>query len=363
MRVLLIILFIVLYKNTTGNFIPQRRDEPNGNNVFIISLDGFRWQELFAGADSLLINDPERVADTAVIKKMFWASSTNERRKKLMPFVWNIISEKGLLFGNRKFNNDVNVTNIYRFSYPGYNEILTGKPDLTIYSNDKKKNSNTTILEYLNGIKGLAGKVAAFTSWNLFSYILNKAESGLYINCTNTNNVTEPKPALFLNKPPVFYDDDKNTRNDLLTFSAAQQYISTKLPKVVYIGLGGTDEMAHQRKYGKYLMQAYTADRIISELWKTVQTNPFYKGKTSFIITTDHGRGSKKYNWNKHGFLVNGSSQTWMALIGAGIRSLGEIKSKGQLYQTQIAGTIGALLGVYSFRNYSIPVSFFEPIK
>jgi hypothetical protein len=52
-----------------------------------------------------------------------------------------------------------------------------------------------------------------------------------------------------------------------------------------------------------------------------------------------------------------------MAFLGNGLRPLGEIKQKGQLRQTQLAGTIAALLGIHSYRNYSIPVSYFEPIK
>ena len=158
---------------------------------------------------------------------------------------------------------------------------------------------------------------------------------------------------------PRFYDDAKNTRNDWVTFFAAKQYITQKLPKVVFIGLGGTDEYGHQKKYDRYLQQATQADRIISELWNLVQSMPFYKDHTTFIITTDHGRGAKARNWYKHGFLTEGSSQTWLAMLGTGIEKQGEVKFPVQLYQNQIAGTLSALLGVHSFKRASIPVSFY----
>jgi hypothetical protein len=38
------------------------------------------------------------------------------------------------------------VTNGKKFSYPGYNEILTGSGDPRIDSNDKKPNRNVTVL-------------------------------------------------------------------------------------------------------------------------------------------------------------------------------------------------------------------------
>src|SRR6476469_6053172 len=128
---------------------------------------------------------------------------------------------------------------------------------------------------------------------------------------------------------PRFYDENQNTRNDWATFFAAQHYIENHYPKMVFIGLGGTGEYAKQKKYGKYLQQATQADSIIRELWNLVQSIPFYKDHTTFIITTDHGRGSSERNWYKHGFLTDGSSQTWMAMLGAGIAPHGELKISG----------------------------------
>jgi hypothetical protein len=93
---------------------------------------------------------------------------------------------------------------------------------------------------------------------------------------------------------------------------------------------------------------------MVAELWYYVQTNPFYKNNTTFIITTDHGRGKKPSNWNEHGFWVSGSGQTWLATIGAGIAPLGELKEKTQIYTSQIAATISQLLGEKFRSNHPI---------
>jgi hypothetical protein len=331
------------------------------NKVFLITLDGFRWQELFNGADPMLLSNEHQLRDSAIVVKQALEHNRTLRRKKLLPFLWNTVASEGQLFGNRHYGNHVNVSNLYRLSYPGYNEILTGKADLSIYSNERKRNQNTTLLEYLNTLPDFAGKVAAFTSWNCFSYILNEQRSRLPINCA----FDETSSTLFKTKTaagavlPRFYDKAQNTRNDWATFFAAQHYILQNLPRVVFIGLGGTDEYAHQKNYDMYLQQAQQADSIIAELWRMVQSNPFYKGHTTFVITTDHGRGSRKSNWYKHGFLTKGSSQTWLALLGNGIEAMGEVKDTMQLYQNQVAGTVSTLLGIRSFRRESIPVSFY----
>jgi len=70
-----------------------------------------------------------------------------------------------------------------------------------------------------------------------------------------------------------------------------------------------------------------------------------HRKNTTFIITTDHGRGRCSSRWSDHGLLVNGSSQTWLVLIGPNIKPLGEMKNEEQLYQKQIAQTIASLLG------------------
>ena len=98
-------------------------------NIFIVTTDGFRWEEIFKGADSSLVRDTRYVEDTSLTKEMFWDSTVTLRRQKLMPFLWNIVSRQGQIYGNRLMNNKVNVKNFYKISYSGYSEILTGFAD------------------------------------------------------------------------------------------------------------------------------------------------------------------------------------------------------------------------------------------
>ena len=84
---------------------------------------------------------------------------------------------------------------------------------------------------------------------------------------------------------------------------------------------------------------------MIGELWNMVQTTPGYKNNTSFIITTDHGRGNSSKHWSGHGSFIDGSSQTWLAMMGPHIDPLGERKDKEQLYTKQFAATIAKLTG------------------
>ncbi|HLX92582.1 MAG TPA: hypothetical protein VKR32_12915 [Puia sp.] len=315
-------------------------------NVFIITTDGFRWQEIFSGADPAIINDTEFVQDTSLLKDLYWDNRVVERRKKLMPFFWNVIAKKGQLYGNRFENNKVNVKNIFKISYPGYNEILTGYADPLFIPNLRINNRNHNVLEYFNARSGFNGKVVAFASWNMFPNILNIKRNRLYLN-SGYDSVPENGDEIGqkINEVEGQILPKGNTRNDLLTSIVAREYITKNHPRVVFLSFGETDESAHHRKYDKYLQQANNFDMMVAGLWYMIQTDPFYKDNTTFIITTDHGRGKEADTWCCHNWYTRGSGEIWMALIGPDTEPLGEIDQPGQIYQNQIASTVSMILG------------------
>ncbi|MEO7768130.1 MAG: alkaline phosphatase family protein, partial [Ferruginibacter sp.] len=240
----------------------------------------------------------------------------------------------------------VNMKNMYKISYPGYNEILTGYADPHFIPNSPVNNKNINLLEYFNQQTGFAGRVAAFTSWNIFPYILNQTRNKLPVNSgyealeADTGSVND-----LINQVQETVVEKKHTRHDLLTYLGAKEYIQAKHPKILFLGMGETDESAHGCRYDAYLQQAAMFDKMIAELWYYVQTDPFYKDNTTFIITTDHGRGSKSFNWNKHSLLTRGSGQTWLAMIGAGIVPSGEMTARQQIFGNQLVATMAGLLG------------------
>ncbi len=322
--------------------------DPSGSeNIFVITIDGFRWQEIFSGADSHLISDPRFVMDTALTRQLFWDSSAEMRRKKLMPFLWNIIASQGQIYGNRLLGNKADVLNWSRISYPGYNEMLTGYTDPVCIPNIPVNNPNISVLEFLNSKKAFAGRVAAFSSWNLFPAILNEKRSRLPLN-----SGYQPLPESMegeergsINQVQGGVVQKKNTRSDMLTFLCAREYIQQHHPRVLFLGFGQNDEFAHAGRYDLYLEQAADIDRMVAELWYYVQTDPLYKGHTTFLITTDHGRGANPSTWHTHGLFTPGSSNTWIALLGPAILPVGEMTAVQHTYQKQIAATIASLLG------------------
>lgn len=316
-------------------------------NIVIVTLDGMRWEEVFGGADEAILKNKKYTKDSSGTSKDFWVNSADERRKKLFPFFWSTIATEGQLYGNRWAGNKVNNANPYWFSYPGYNEIFTGYPDTAVNSNDKIWNKNTNVLEFINQQKKYNGKVAAFSTWDCFPYILNTQRSGLYVNA-DVDTLKFPQPSLqlindmqFLTTRPI------GVRPDVITYFAAREYMKAYKPKALYIAFDETDDFAHGGEYDQYLKSAHAEDAMIADLWNYIQSAPQYKDKTTLIITCDHGRGDKlKDNWQHHGSNIEDAGQIWIAAIGPDTKALGEVKTENTLYQKQLAATFAKLMGL-----------------
>src|SRR5258708_5817572 len=117
------------------------------------------------------------------LKRKFWRDDVSERRKALVPFLWNVVAKQGQIFGNQAKGNVARVTNGMAFSYPGYNEMLTGHPDPKIDSNEFGTNPNPTVFEWLNSLPQLHGHVTAYATWGVFRNIFNVERSQLPGHC------------------------------------------------------------------------------------------------------------------------------------------------------------------------------------
>ena len=318
-------------------------------NVVLIVTDGMRWQEIFRGADSALMHRAHGgVDDTTALRRQFWRETTAERRTALMPFLWNFIAQRGLIYGDVDSGSVATVTNGLKFSYPGYNEMLTGHADPRINSNSAGPNPNVTVFEWLSHRPGLQGSEAAFGTWSEFDDIFNRERSGLHVRAgwdQPFDGTLTPREAL-INK---LYATSTQFWSDLAWDSfghvSAMDYLQRHAPHVLFVGYGETDEWAHMGRYDHYLAAAHQVDAFIADLWNTMQSMPEYRGSTTFIITTDHGRGGGLDSWRDHGQDVEGAEDIWIAVLGPDSPALGERTRTATVTQSQIAATLAALLG------------------
>lgn len=325
--------------------------QTNTKYLFVVTTDGLRWQEVFNGIDSTILADRGFTADPAGCRNRYGGATPEESRRKLMPFLWSVLASKGQIYGNRQYGNEVNVANRTWLSYPGYNELFTGNPDDEhIKSNKKVTNPNTNVLEFLNKKRGFHKKVAAFTSWDAFPYILNEKRSDLSVNAAWENvkadELTPFQEVLNKQQHEQPRKWDEYVRLDFMTYAIAKAYIQTNHPKVTFIGFDETDEYAHAGKYDPYLDAAHEVDARLADLWNTIQQDPVYKGKSALIVTVDHGRGgSSNGQWCNHGPKIAGADQVWFAVASPDTPPTGEQKTNKRIWQKQLAQTMAGMLG------------------
>ena len=324
---------------------------PTARNVFIITIDGLRWQEVFTGADTAMMNrDDGGVNDNAVVglREEFGGDTASARREKLMPFFWQTIAARGQVFGNRALNSTVQVANAEKISYPGYSELLTGRVNPLITSNTPIPNPEVTVLEWIHGRPGFSGRVGAFAEWRVFNAIINVGRSRLPV-WTSGQAVPESLATPRLREIERWMEDvtplAPDEHFDAFVYHAAVDFITQRKPRVFLLGFGEPDTWAHGRRYDRYLHSIRRCDRFIRQLWERLQSMDEYRDNTVFILTPDHGRGVTPRDWTSHGKKVERAEETWLAAFGPGIRSLGERRETAPLYQAQIAATAAVLAG------------------
>ncbi|SFJ67144.1 alkaline phosphatase family protein [Planctomicrobium piriforme] len=329
--------------------MPAFAQELKTQNVVLITTDGLRWQEVFTGAEKELINKKDGgVANVEELERKYWRETPEERRQALMPFFWGKIAREGQIYGNLNEGSSCHITNTMKFSYPGYNEILTGFADPQIDSNDKKPNENFTVLEWLHRKPAFDGKVAAFSAWDVIPFVINRERCDFPVM-----GGWEPVPEESPNARQQLLNEliaDTTPHNsaeviDSILYQAAKEHLIRHQPRVFFVGFLETDHWGHAGRYDYLLDSAHTADDYIRRLWELMQSMDQYRGKTTFIITTDHGRGSGLTAWKNHGQKVDGSENMWMAFLGPDTPPLGERKNCDPVTQSQIAATLAAFLG------------------
>ncbi|MDP6457076.1 MAG: alkaline phosphatase family protein [Candidatus Marinimicrobia bacterium] len=319
-------------------------------NVILVTIDGFRWQEIFSGPDSLLLHSEKYCDDIEALRAEFWHPDPAVRREKLLPFFWSVIGEKGQLYGNRKKGSVAYLTNPHIFSYPGYTEILVGYVDTNMDSNAKRWNPNRTVLEFVNDLPRFRGKVAAFCSWDVFPYIINSKRSGIPVSVGDG----PPQGIELSQTEAVLYQLQQqipppwgSVRWDAITYHLAFHYLKQNRPRLLYIAFDETDDYAHDGKYGHYLRSAHKTDSYLSTLWSWIQSDRRYRNRTTLIITTDHGRGESPLDsWRNHGDEVEGAEEVWIAVVGPDTPAHGEIQDQPPVFSNQIAASVAALLGL-----------------
>lgn len=132
---------------------------------------------------------------------------------------------------------------------------------------------------------------------------------------------------------------------DELSLYIVRQLIRQVAPNFLWITMHDID-VAHAGAYSLYIEGIRRTDRLCAELWKLLESEPGYSGKTTLLVLPDFGRDSDD-DAGGNGFQHHRTGDpeartTWLIAVGPGIR-------EGVIYDRQVecidlVPTLGAML-------------------
>lgn len=144
---------------------------------------------------------------------------------------------------------------------------------------------------------------------------------------------------------------------DELSVYIVRQLMRQVAPSLLWITLHDID-VAHAGAYSLYIEGIRRTDRLCSELWKMIQTEPEYAGKTSLFILPDFGRdsdedaGGNGFQHHRTGDAL--SRTTWLMVLGSGIRE-GVVYDRA-VDSTDLVPTLGSMLGFSASLSQGKPI-------
>lgn len=110
---------------------------------------------------------------------------------------------------------------------------------------------------------------------------------------------------------------------DELSVFITRQLMREVAPSLLWLTLHDID-VAHSGAFSLYLDGIQRSDRLCAEIWRTIQSEPEYKDRTTMYILPDFGRdsdedaGGNGFQHHRTGDAL--SRTTWMIVLGPGIR-------------------------------------------
>jgi len=134
---------------------------------------------------------------------------------------------------------------------------------------------------------------------------------------------------------------DMSGYTDAAVWTETQAVLASESPELLLVYLADVDHYGHAGVWADYLEAIETADAIVGALWTRLQELPDYAGKTTLIVTNDHGRHTT--NWTGHGDSCAGCRRVQLLAIGPDTPA--GLVSSVQREIIDVAPSIGLLLG------------------
>lgn len=279
------------------------------DRVILVVLDGARWQDIYG--------DPAT-----------------------MPTLHRWMSE-GVALGAPGVGEPISASGPNFVSLPGYTELLSGRTS-GCTSNECGPSSDPTVMDDAR----VTGSVAVVSSWESIANVVAHLGSSSFVSCGRrpalgahdaaTERLLEQGAAV---SP---WPGQGDFRPDRFTADLALQVLDARGPRLMFVGLGETDEYAHHGDREGYLGALRFDDQVLARIDDTLRRTGA-DAHTTVFVTADHGRAD---GFREHGRAWPESSRVWLVAKGGAVPARGYVASPVARRLADVAPTIRHLLGL-----------------
>jgi len=265
-------------------------------HVFIVVMDGVRWQDTFG--------DPTH---------------------QFIPRLWNDLRPQGCLFTNF-YNNGITVTR------QGHSTLISGTWQRA--SNGGARLTMPTLFDYYRDETG----APAEKCWAIFG-------KGAYAFAPYSSFPTYADkfaPQFVCGGKDTPWNE-QNADGDRGVLEKVLDVMKTDKPDVVFVNFGYTDHAGHRAKdVAEYQAAIRNCDELFGRLWDAIQADPYYRDTTTVFFTNDHGRHTEDFHG--HGDSCEGCRHIMLLVLGPDVKKGTTVDTPA--LQIDVAPTAAELLGI-----------------
>lgn len=140
-------------------------------------------------------------------------------------------------------------------------------------------------------------------------------------------------------------------RHDSITFKRVMYALEVHKPKVLFVNFREPDFSGHNGDWNAYIRGIQQTDSMVHEIWKFLQNDPTYLGKTTMFVTNDHGRHSDGVanGFISHGCDCEGCRRIHLLSFGPDFKQGTCLNQAAELID--VNATIGELLQLHSLKS------------
>lgn len=316
----------------------------------LVTLDGSRFHEIFAGVDPTLAAEHQLPAERIV------------SAERLMPHLHALMSS-GVALGAPGHGAALSASGPEFVSLPGYSEIFSGRRVTDCKDNGCAGSGAPSVADQL--VEQTRGSAAVITSWPDIARVA-AANPAVAVSAGRHGGATrsrfghgDPGRLLQRSEPEPPWPGHDDFRRDRFTAELALAYLKAEQPSFLFVGLGETDEFAHQNNYAGYLDALVEADQYLGKLAEALTERAARGVRTALIVTADHGRS---LNFRDHGAPHPESARVWLVAAGSAIPQRGLVAAGREHHLSDIAPTLRELFGLRADHHENAGISLLPAI-